>query len=174
MPMSGCRGCCAVRSLRVLDPPALPDKDPSVGDRAGLGARAPGAVCWLCSSHPWDGGGSVPGGCQRPQSCLSPRFCGCCFPDVTYNFFIVLFLPRCFWGEGKENTNKPFWSSQPWRRAQGMETRRCLCIFFLSLRSSVFLGGAALTIFHLRKEERLGPSSTAALQSPHPQRAVCM
>lgn len=37
MPMSGCRGCCAVRSLRVLDPPALPDKDPSVGDRAGLG-----------------------------------------------------------------------------------------------------------------------------------------
>lgn len=131
----------------------------------GLGA--PRAVCCLCSYHPWDGDSSTPGGSQRPQSCLGPCLCGWCFPDIIYNFFKVLFLPRCFWGKEKKIIHKQtLLELTALAQSAGNGNSCCLCIFFLSLCFSVFLGEAALTIFHLRQEERLGPSNTAALESP--------
>lgn len=109
----------------------------------------------------------MPGGSQRPQSCLGPCFCGWCFPDIIYNFFKVLFLPRCFWGKEKKIIHKQtLLELTALAQSAGNGNSCCLCIFFLSLCFSVFLGEAALTIFHLRQEERLGPSNTAALESP--------
>lgn len=92
----------------------------------------------------------------RSLSCCRD-FSSWCFPELIYNSFNVFFLRRCCW----KNPTKPSWRS---RQGPGNGKSKSVPVFFLFLCFSVYLGEAVLTLFLLREEEHLGPSSTAVLR----------